>query len=969
MSNIYSFTNQPVAFSAYISSTVSSGNNVSITNSNTSSDTPISILQSSLNTSNSTQLILGRANSAFNSAYINFNYLSLGSSTNKLTLGINGQSGLTIDGLNNLIVPGSITSSISSGTNLTITNSASSGQIPLTIFQSALAVGQISQIQLGISNTTNLSGSLQFTNVSSGTPELNTVSLGLTGTSNKLTINGTGLVTINNSGPTNTNRTLLVLNTTESNSLTGASIDFSQGGVVVGRINSKTESNGNIGLYFSTYSAGSVTERMSISATGNVNVFGATRITGTNISSYTRTFDTSPNQTGTMVQYSATTGTANFEIDVITSGGFQTFSAKYKISNGYNSTNGGWQRCIPFNFFNANADSYELQINTNNQTTIFRLVHSNADVASTVTMNMITSYPQNDLGSFTDLTASALTTDANWATYSFLSTTVLIQTLGNVGIGTTTPNAQLQLSNSVVNRKLVLFDNVNNDHQYYGFGVNSGKLRYQIDATSAAHSFYAATSSTTSNEIFTIAGTGNVGIGITPNAQLHLSTSTANRKIVLFEGTNNDHQFYGFGVNSATLRYQVLSTADAHVFFAGVNSGASSELMRISGNGAVNISGLTASSAVATDASKNLISVTNTGTGNNVLATSPTINTSLTISGSLTTTGTANIGGSVFIGTNSYTSDSITITNTGINALNNLVIPIHLFGRNLIVGNNAQYFYNYISDNNSSNGFSIQLPAKGVALSILNSGISTTSMSITGSLNVTGSTNIGGNLEVTNASPIITVGTSGGAGGSLYFGNSAHGILRDGSNNVVVYTTSGSVSLRANGLGGGDEITCTSTSVTINNDTTINGNTAITATTNTRLIINTSSGGVNMTIRTDGSAVVGSITNNGANTSFNTSSDYRLKKNIKPIKNIIDTLRQLKPYNFDFISNGFNTDGFIAHEVQEILPYCVHGEKDGEQMQSIDYSKLTPLLVAAVQQQQIQIDLLTNFIKNKFPEF
>ena len=49
MANIYSFTNQPVEFNNIITSTVSSGNNLTITNSNTGSDTPISILQNSLN--------------------------------------------------------------------------------------------------------------------------------------------------------------------------------------------------------------------------------------------------------------------------------------------------------------------------------------------------------------------------------------------------------------------------------------------------------------------------------------------------------------------------------------------------------------------------------------------------------------------------------------------------------------------------------------------------------------------------------------------------------------------------------------------------------------------------------------------------------------------------------------------------------------------------------------------------------
>ncbi len=96
---------------------------------------------------------------------------------------------------------------------------------------------------------------------------------------------------------------------------------------------------------------------------------------------------------------------------------------------------------------------------------------------------------------------------------------------GYVGIGTTTPNAPLQFSNSVVNRKIVLWDGFNNDHQFYGLGINNSTLRYQVDATSSNHIFYAATSSTTSNELMRIQGNGYVGIGTsTPQQKLTVST-------------------------------------------------------------------------------------------------------------------------------------------------------------------------------------------------------------------------------------------------------------------------------------------------------------------------------------------------------------------------------------------------------------------------------------------------------------
>ena len=63
-----------------------------------------------------------------------------------------------------------------------------------------------------------------------------------------------------------------------------------------------------------------------------------------------------------------------------------------------------------------------------------------------------------------------------------------------------------------------MYEVANNDHQYFGFGVNSSTLRYQVDATTTDHVFYAGTSSTVSNELMRIKGNGNVTIGVTTPA-------------------------------------------------------------------------------------------------------------------------------------------------------------------------------------------------------------------------------------------------------------------------------------------------------------------------------------------------------------------------------------------------------------------------------------------------------------------
>ena len=106
-------------------------------------------------------------------------------------------------------------------------------------------------------------------------------------------------------------------------------------------------------------------------------------------------------------------------------------------------------------------------------------------------------------------------------------------------------------------------------------------------------------------------------------------------------------------------------------------------------------------------------------------------------------------------------------------------------------------------------------------------------------------------------------------------------------------------------------------------------------------------------------SLIGGISNNGSSTTFATSSDYRLKENINYDWNGTEKLKQLKPAQFNFINNGDETvEGFIAHETDSIAPYAVVGEKDGEEMQSMDYGRITPILVKAIQEQQTQIEAL-----------
>ena len=70
-------------------------------------------------------------------------------------------------------------------------------------------------------------------------------------------------------------------------------------------------------------------------------------------------------------------------------------------------------------------------------------------------------------------------------------------------------------------------------------------------------------------------------------------------------------------------------------------------------------------------------------------------------------------------------------------------------------------------------------------------------------------------------------------------------------------------------------------------------------------------------------------------------------------------MKTLKPYRFNFKTEPSKTvDGFFAHEAQEVVSYAVTGEKDAEDMQQMDYGKLTPLLTAALQEAVTEIESL-----------
>lgn len=111
---------------------------------------------------------------------------------------------------------------------------------------------------------------------------------------------------------------------------------------------------------------------------------------------------------------------------------------------------------------------------------------------------------------------------------------------------------------------------------------------------------------------------------------------------------------------------------------------------------------------------------------------------------------------------------------------------------------------------------------------------------------------------------------------------------------------------------------------------------------------------------------VGVITTNGSSTFYNTTSDHRLKENIVPLTDAVSRVKQLLPRNYTWKNNPSVgvVEGFIAHELQSVVPDAVHGVKDAvdeegnPKYQSVDTSVLIPVLTAALQEALARIEAL-----------
>ncbi len=223
-----------------------------------------------------------------------------------------------------------------------------------------------------------------------------------------------------------------------------------------------------------------------------------------------------------------------------------------------------------------------------------------------------------------------------------------------------------------------------------------------------------------------------------------------------------------------------------------------------------------------------------------------------------------------------------------------------------------------------------------------------TSSSVVGGFNSTNAN--GGYLTwATSGTIIADIGTLNqifGTGGSTNFGINARGVkdLAFGTNNT-------------------ERMRITSGGNLLINATTANANTnglQVNSTTGTNIVtVNSGSIAIAMRFFTSVTTQAGYIVVDGSTTNYVTSSDYRLKEDIKSIKGL-DIVNKIKVYDYKWKASDKRMDGVLAHELAEVLPYAVSGAKDGEEMQGVDYSKIVPVMIQAIKELKAKIETLEN---------
>jgi trimeric autotransporter adhesin len=540
--------------------------------------------------------------------------------------------------------------------------------------------------------------------------------------------------------------------------------------------------------------------------------------------------------------------------------------------------------------------------------------------------------------------------------------------------------------------------------------INAGTIDGTVigGSTAAAGTFTSLTASGDvnfdSNTLFVDASANAVGIGTTtPAAPLSFGSSTNDARIYL-RGNTNEFAIGTNGIQTVYAGYQ------GHVFQTGSFGG--TERFRIAADGSLSTPTLgTSNVRFGVNAGNSIIA----GGNYNVVVgdeagTAITTGFENTLIGGLAGDAITTASNNTAVGKSALSANTTASNNTAVGyatltanttgtqnvAVGSQSLLAHTTGNyNVAVGQNALVSNTTASDNTSVGAFALDANTTGANNTAVGKealGSNTTASSNTavgyqaGYSNTTGSYNTAlgyGTGSVSQTADACTyVGFASGnlatASSNTFIGTSSGNQVTTGSKNTIIG--------RFNGNQGGLDIRTASNNIVLSDgdgnprgffdasgNLIVGGNALNTVNafsvhpaTNPYIGLNKSLTGTHdaFYFQHNGS-VIGKITYSDSATAYVTSSDYRLKKNVTDITDGIDRLKQLPVHKFNFIADPDTTvDGFLAHEVQDIVPEAITGSKDevdaegNPVYQGIDQSKLVPLLTAALKEAITRIETL-----------
>ena len=576
---------------------------------------------------------------------------------------------------------------------------------------------------------------------------------------------------------------------------------------------------------------------------------------------------------------------------------------------------------------------------------------------------------KNNLGGDGTISVTGTATSMNYefGTYS-VAPALVIKNDGDVGIGISEPLSKLHISGQSGTTglpSLLLYGESPATGQRYGFNVSADQLDISALGTNAGIGFYTGGNASSITPRLTINSSGNVGIGTSSFS--HFSTA----KHLLVEGdsvnTNSIVQVISYDNLSSLAMYSGGSSTDNPLLLfqndlrfgsaTDVGLGGYAERMRITSGGNVGI---------GTDSPYAKLSVKD-GTNINLGIKVGQTDTTAVMLNAYNDAVNANIpmefraskfnfeNGNVGIGTTSPVGTlSVRNTTAGENVLRAEGVAGSLFIDHAGAGNNL-----YDAANHKFRSFAgverMRIDSSG------NVGIGTDSPDALLELSKDASGAQGATLRLTNSvggggagvavefngpgtqpihAKILTV-DQGAYNSSLIFQTKASGT--GGALSEKMRITSGGEIQVGNAVGGSDSDTGTRISATLMRQSTSG----------------TGAHDFHDFYRgTEGSlARVGNIRTTGTTTSYNTSSDYRLKEDLQDFAGL-DMVSKIPVYDFKWKTDESRSYGVMAHELQEVLPDAITGDKDAEEMQGVDYSKIVPLLVKSIQELTAKVEML-----------